>query len=117
MDKKSLDNETLRQGALACMDALRDMETVADLTNTPELTMEQHWQVNQATVDILLRAAGATSPYLSGFLSALAAYAHLNNTSGVPNLDAGGWAPKAAMTEAEFAEYRQKMERDMVDNG
>lgn len=104
-----------RRGALACVDALRDIETVAELANTPDQTTEQHWQVRQATVDILLRAAGPTSPYLSGFLSALAEFVDFTITSGTPNLEGCGWEPKAAMTDAEFAAYQQQVERDMAD--
>jgi hypothetical protein len=110
---EKLTSETMRQGALACMAALRDIETIAEMaTHTPELTMEEYWQEQKAVVDILLKAAGATSPYISGFLAVFAEYVGFISGPGIPDLDA--WIPHAAMTEAEFAAHRQRMESDLT---
>lgn len=104
------DKET-RKGADACMAALLDMSSVAEMANNPDgWTWQQHWRTQQATFDILLKASGVESPYLKGFISTLAEFVNLTHTSGEPNLDAGGWKPLASMTDQEVATYRKKAE-------
>ena len=103
----NLDSELSRKGARACLQALRDMEAAAELTNTPGKTWERQWLDKQAARNILMKAAGDMPPFLIGFVLALAEYVDASNTSGQPSLDAGGWTPEASMSAAEVAAYRR----------
>lgn len=118
----NLDSELSRKGARACLQALRGMEAAEKcVAKGPQWTWENHWQYQQTAFDNLLRASGADTPFLRGFVAALAEYAESTMRSGEPNLDVGGWTPLATMTDTEASASRhhaeectERFERELV---
>jgi len=103
------------EGAQACLAALREIEVAANEAEHPEAAWREYWQAQGAGADILARAAGVTSPHATGFMEALGEYVAFCTSQGTPNLEAGRWIPRAAMTAAEFAARRRRMEADSPD--
>ena len=99
-------------GARACLETLRGLESAAVAAGHPDTTWEEHWEAKRAAADTLIRASGVTSPYLAGFLAVLAEHVDFCTTMGTPNLAAGGWMPSAAMNAVEFGVYRRAVEAD-----
>ena len=107
-----LNHSEIKRGANTCLTALRAMEALAEVSNNPGCAWSQHWEAQEAAIDLLVRASGTESPYLVGFVSMLGEYVHFCNNSGTPNIASETWKPRAAMTPDELAAHRLEPEPD-----
>lgn len=115
MAETNYNPEVIRSGANACLAALRQLEVADGIQREISFTWEQHWQHINDVATVLVKASGVTDDYAVGFVSALAEYVEFVNSTGIPNLDAGGWRPKTAMTESEFNAYKKELEISGAD--
>jgi len=90
-------NNSSRDGAEACLKAIRKMECMSEL---PDSDFEGE---RVRMVSTLTTAAGPLTPYLAGFIATLAEYIDLNLGS---NPKAGNWRPEAVMTSEEIETRR-----------
>lgn len=104
MLETSTTNATRRQGAMAAVAAmLKQAECAGRHEDTPDAYL-----ANKAlALHAITNAAGPISPYLSGFVEAIAEALLFHETTGIPDLLV--WKPEAAMTEEELAEARQQV--------
>jgi len=93
-------NNSSRDGAEACLKAIRIMESMSELPDS-----DYHGE-RVRMVSTLTTAAGPMTPYLAGFIRALAEYIDLNLGSN-PRITAN-WRPEAVMTSEEI-EIRRAM--------
>jgi hypothetical protein len=91
-------NNSSREGAEACLKAIRKMEYMSGLPDS-EYDGERVRMVSTLTT-----AAGPLSPYLAGFIATLAEYIDLN--LGCNPGVAANWRPEAAMTSEEVETRR-----------
>lgn len=89
-----------RAGAQACLNALRAMEVIANETG------HAYYAERELMVSTLIDAAEPLSPYMTGFIAALAEYIDLN--LGVGAKPAHYWVPEAAMSEEEVEASRKQ---------
>ena len=104
--------EATRSGANACLTMLRKMEASNEdeQRRNDSFTWENHWDYLQDITDRGVKASGVTDSFSVGFVASLIEFIEFVNSTGTPNLDAGGWIPKKAMTEAEFKTYQHSLE-------
>ncbi|HZV61379.1 MAG TPA: hypothetical protein VFF75_03090 [Methylophilaceae bacterium] len=91
-------NNSSRLGAEACLKAIRKMESMSELPD-PDYHGERVRMVSTLTT-----AAGPMTPYLAGFITALAEYIDLNLGS-YPRVTSN-WRPEAMMTTEEIETRR-----------
>lgn len=109
----SLDQRTRLEGAKAALMALLQLKVAAaEESEQLDLEWDDYWQARRAAADAVVRASGVTSPFLAGFIAALAEHVDFCNTTGLPNLSGEGWRPLAAMTGGEFAACRRTHETE-----
>lgn len=91
---------TARAGAQACLNALRAMEVIANEAG------RGYYAERELMVSTLIDAAEPLSPYMTGFIAALAEYIDLNLSTGAK--PAHHWLPEAAMSEEEVEANRRQ---------
>jgi len=91
-------NNSSREGAEACLKAIRKMESMSELPDS------EYYGERARMVSTLTTAAGPMTPYLAGFITALAEYIDLNLGSN-PRVTAN-WRPEAVMTSEEIERRR-----------
>lgn len=113
--------EQSRAGAMACMEALRAIEVIAEKSfhrsqnDKDGTSMEEWWSRQEAVVAEMFKhhIADTQSDFISGFVAVFAEYAFCINSSGVPNLHR--WQPEAVMTPEEKTVYRAKFTADVEE--
>lgn len=90
-----------RAGAQACLEAIRTMEAIANRGEGQDY-VQQREQMRST----LLNAAEPLSPYMTGFIAALAEYVDLN--LGPNNRFAQHWIPEAALSQDEAEAMRRQ---------
>jgi hypothetical protein len=113
--------EQSRDGAMACIEALRAIEVIAETSfhrsqnDKDGTSMEEWWHKQDTVVAKMFQQliAERQSDFIAGFVAVFAEYAFFINSSGVPNLHR--WQPEAAMTEEEKAAYRAKFTADVEE--
>lgn len=99
-DKKhSSPEDYRREGAKACMAALRRM---VENANDCGDAVEDYFTKRHEDAQVLAVALGPMSPFIEGAVIALAEVIHCTETTGEPNLSI--WKPWAAMSESERTE-------------
>jgi hypothetical protein len=96
-------NTDVRNGALACIDAMKIIEQIAGSGNS-DWSIDDCFKNQNIAVNAALLAAGDVPKRLQGLISAMAEYIYMCNSAGTPNLEL--WKPEAAMTDDEFRAYR-----------
>lgn len=92
-DNKNDTSVLTREGAEACLNALRAMEVIASGTG------RAYYTERELMVSTLINAAEPLSPYMMGFIAVLAEYIDLNLGSGAK--PAHHWTPEAVMSDEE----------------
>jgi len=100
-----LNTEESRDGALACIDALNIIETIAECSCS-EGSIEECFKIKRSAISSVLLAAGEVTPRVQGVILAMAEYIYACNHSGIPNLEK--WRPEVTMTEKDFQEYMRE---------
>jgi hypothetical protein len=93
--------DQLRAGAQACLEAIRTMEVIAN-SNDGQDYVQQREQMRST----LLNAAEPLSPYMTGFITALAEYIDLN--LGCNNRLSQHWIPEATLSQDEVEAIRRQ---------
>lgn len=99
---------SFKEGAAACIEALRRAEKIAD-PEVPSTAREDdnYFEMqDQATAEIM-RAVGTVPPYTAGAVKVLAEY--VVGLYQVGQFDLYGWKPEALMTEEEIVANRQAL--------
>ncbi len=98
-------------GAMAAVLAMLKCEKIAEsYNNDPEYdTAECTLLAQTKGVHAVTEAAGDMSPFLSGFVTALAEYIY-GGMATEGQFDLLVWKPNAAMSEAELTAARQRLE-------
>lgn len=87
-------NNSSRQGAEACLKAIRIMESLSELPDS------DYHRERERMVSTLTTAAGPMSPFMAGFIATLAEYIDLNLACNPkPSMN---WRPKAVMAQEEI---------------
>ena len=104
---QSTNEEKRRQGALACLAAMRQLE--ADAAEMPE--EPRPWLMKRyGDAKRLAQTIGPLSPEVEGAIMALAEYMHYWQTTGGANLEPGTWMPVASMTDDQVNEWVDRVE-------
>lgn len=101
-------NEGRRIGALRCFDAMRQLESECE-AGVPD-DPRGFFMARYRAAEQIAKAIGPMSPEVEGAIMALAEYMHFGLTTGIANLEPGGWLPGVAMTEGEFEDHVREME-------
>ncbi len=101
--------EETRAGAVACMEALRAIESINNIPR--DGSIEAWWRDKENAVAAMLQAAGNPTGFMAGFIAALAEYAKDSE----PTLNLGKWIPEAAMTAEEKAASRTTFEEEITE--
>lgn len=99
--------EDTRAGAMACLEALRAIENIANSEGV-ETTNEEWWRNSDDAVTAMLHAAGVPCGYLAGFIAVFAEYVKTSICLGEPDLSQ--WKPEAAMTADEKVSRREEFD-------
>ena len=95
--------DNYRIGAMAGMDALRNIERIAEGThrngNIEDLSMAEYWKIKDMAIESIHHAAGKQNTFMTGFLTIIAEYIETIHEGDMPILDK--WKPESTMTEAE----------------
>ena len=104
--------ELRRAGAISALRAMTKVRNTAsafnDTSNVDGDTLESMLRSQACAVRAVTEAAGELSPFLSGFIEAMAEYIYSTQNGGPPELSL--WKPDAALTATELAEYRASLE-------
>ncbi len=95
------------RGANRAVSAMRSIEAIIQADESSNSGWVDTWAAEESAADLLVRYSGTDTPFLRGFISALADYVSLCSGAGVPNLDA--WKPEATMTIEEIEKHRKKL--------
>lgn len=98
-------NNDVRNGAIAALDAMKIIEQIAESGNT-DWTLEDCFKAESIAISSALLAAGDISERAKGVIAAMAEYIYMCAEAGTPNLEK--WKPQSAMTTDEIAAYKQK---------
>lgn len=111
--------EETRAGAMACLEALRAIQNIAE-GKAPDTSKAGWWRAQDSAVAVMLCAAGNPDGFVAGFIATLAEYVknELSNVGYYPD----GWEkPEAAMTEEEKiasrARFDEEVARTIENNG
>lgn len=99
--------EQSRAGAMACLEALRAIEKIAECDGS-HISMNEWWSGEDNAVAVMLRAAGKPSGFMAGFVAAFAEHVKAEFNGCGYRLDI--WKPEAAMTDEEKASSRVEFE-------
>lgn len=100
--------EETRAGAMACLEALRAIKSIAG-------NKDGWWQSEDKAVAVMLHAAGKPSGFMAGFVAVFAEYVKAEFTGCAYNLDV--WKkPESAMTDEEKAASRAKFEEGLAED-
>ncbi|HMV58738.1 MAG TPA: hypothetical protein PKD38_16190 [Nitrospira sp.] len=92
-----------RSGALAALRAMTALEQVATAYQCGESdAAEASLRARELAIQKVEEIAGPLSPFLSGFVSAMAEALYFHAMSGAP--DYSVWKPRSGMTESELDE-------------
>lgn len=91
-------NNSSREGAEACLKAIRKMESLSELPDS-----DYHGE-RVRMVSTLTTAAGPMTPFMAGFIATLAEYIDLSLGCN-PSMGTN-WRPEAAMTPEEIEAHR-----------
>lgn len=111
--KITSNSEGIRRGALAALEALRHLEASTEIV-IPEQTAEGYYAQIINDCHTLVASFGPMTPEQEGAFTVLAEYIHMSNSTGLPNLEPGGWKPIASMTEEELRDEIAETEADML---
>lgn len=100
-------HDTRRLGAMTAVMAMLKLEQCAEYREGEEHTADAYFRAKEAAIKAVTDTAGPLSPFLSGFIEAIAEALHFHATAGTPDLLV--WKPEAAMTAEEVAEHRNEM--------
>lgn len=105
--------EETRAGAMACLDALRAINKIAERGN-PDSSFTSWWNDQDDAVAVMLRASGIPIGFMAGFVAVMAEYVMADFSGCGFNMDC--WEkPEAAMTNEERALSRVEFERQMEE--
>jgi hypothetical protein len=92
-------------GAMAAAQAMAELEKIAEFYDTETDTAQRALRNEQQAIKSVTEAAGHLSPFLSGFIEAMAEYLYWDK--GGCTYDLSAWKPEAAMSDDEVAGKRQ----------
>ncbi len=110
--------EETRAGAMACLEALRAIQKIAEDPN-PDRSKAGWWLEKDNAVAVMLRAAGNPGGFMAGFIATLAEYVK-DDLSSVGCYPDGWEKPEAAMTDEEKIASRVRLDEEVastVENG
>lgn len=104
-------NEEFRAGASASLSALQTINRIVDHYRNGAVDSKSYFRDRELIRAVMVAHAGPTSPFIQGFISALAEYidTFMQDSDG-PMLQR--WKPESAMTESEI-----KAERALLFEG
>jgi hypothetical protein len=91
-------NTEIRSGALACIDAMKIIEQIAE-SGASYKTIGDCFTAQRVAISSAILAAGDIPERAQGVIAAMAEYIYMCNSAGTPNLKQ--WRPEASMTENE----------------
>ncbi len=95
-------NTEIRDGAIACIDAMRIIEQIAE-SGAGYRTIDDCFNAQRIAISSAILTAGDIPKRAQGVIAAMAEYIYMCNSAGTPNLKQ--WRPEAAMTESERAAH------------
>lgn len=104
--------EESRAGAMACLEALRAIQKIAE-GDVPDTTKVGWWYQQDSAVAVMLCAAGNPDGFMAGFIAALAEYVK-NELSSVGYYPDGWEKPEAAMTDEEKIASRSRFDEEVA---
>lgn len=102
--------EETRAGAMACLEALRDIQKIAEGPN-PDSSKAGWWREKDSAVAVMLRAAGNPGGFMAGFIATLAEYVK-DDLSSVGCYPDDWEEPEAAMTDEEKTASRTRFDEE-----
>lgn len=104
-------HEEFRVGAFSGLSALRTIDRIVDHYRNGAVDSKSYFRDRELIRDVMVGHAGSATPFIQGFISALAEYIDVVMQDGsVPVLER--WKPESAMTENEI-----KAERALIFEG
>lgn len=104
--------EETRAGAMACLEALRAIQNIAE-GKVSESSKAGWWHQQDSAVAVMLCAAGNPDGFMAGFIATLAEYVK-NELSSVGCYPDGWEKPEAAMTEEEKIASRARFDEEVA---
>lgn len=106
------DEQARREGAIAGLAALRELEQAAETIDHEHDTAAEYCGKQLGDAMTFAAKFGPMPPKIEGVIVAMAELIHFYTTTGVPDLD--NWVPVSSMTQAELTLEIQSMEADQA---